>query len=155
MQVMEMKMKKTVIAILVVLAALCLCSCAATKESVESKYPRIYTIDSASREAVLTNALKNVSPDSVTALGGYGELEKAIKSQIPEGFLTITLINPKRCSMMVTLSSSTSVLEGRIENNNIVFEIGESKDVYQMSDDSLRLVGNWYGVDVILVYDAT
>jgi hypothetical protein len=152
---MEKEMKKITIGILVVLAALCLCSCAATKEAIESKYPRIYTIDASSRDAVLTNAIKSVSAESVAALGGIGELDKAVRSQIPEGFLKITLINEKRCSMMVTLSSSTNVLEGRIENDTLIFEVGETKDVYQFSTDKQRLMGNWYGVTVVLVYDET
>jgi len=147
-------MKKIAIAILVVLAALCLCSCAGTK-SIESKYPRIYTIDSLSRDAVLSNAIKSVSAESVAALGGTEGLDKAVRSQIPEGFLKITLINDKSCSMMVTLSSSSNILEGRIENDTLIFEVGDTKDVYQISADKKSITGNWYGVTVMLVYDET
>jgi len=148
-------MKKITIAILVVLAALCLCSCAGTKESVASKYPRIYTIEATSRNAVLTNAIKSVSAESLAALGGIEELTKAVQNQIPEGFLTITLISDKRCSMMVTLSNSTNVLEGKIENDTLIFEIGDTKDVYTFSTDKRRLLGDWYGVTVVLAYDET
>jgi len=147
-------MKKIAIAILVVLAALCLCSCAGTQEKVEeTKYPRIYTVTEASREAVLLNAIKSVSAESAAAVGGIAELEKAVKSQIPAGFLKITLINDKRCSMMVSLTTSTNVLEGRIENGSLVFEVGDTKDVYQLTNDMQMIMGNWYGVDVVLVYD--
>ncbi len=152
---MEMEMKKITIAILVVLAALCLCSCA-TEEKVESKYPRIYTIDSASREAVLNNAIKSVSPESIAAVGGEEAMHKAVRSQIPEGFVTITMISENRCSMMVTLSSSTNILEGSVEKNgDLVFEMGGTKVVYWFSKDKKTLMGNWYGVQIVLVYDET
>ena len=100
-------MKKITIAIFVVLAAICLCSCATKNVT----YPRIYTITEESVNAVLKDSLSKIPADAVAAFGGEEALENAIRKKIPSNFLTITLINESRATMMVSLEGSTNVVE--------------------------------------------
>lgn len=142
-------MKKTTVAILVVLVALCLCSCATKSVA----YPRFYTIDEKSFDAVLKDSLSKVPAETAAVFGGEEALEKAIRNQFPDGFLKITLIDETRCTMTVTVNSSTNVAEGKIENGVVVFDIGGVKDIYTISKDWSTITGNWYGVDVQLILD--
>lgn len=143
-------MKKTIVAILFVLLALVLCSCA-TKVT----YPRIYTITDESFDAVLKDSVSKIPAEAVAAFGGEESLKNALKKQIPEGFLTITLINESRATMMVSLEGSTNVVEGKISEGVVTFEIEGVKDSYKISKNWSSITGNWYGVDVKLVYDET
>ena len=142
-------MKKTTIAIFVILAAICLCSCATKSVT----YPRIYTIDEKSFEAVLKDSLSKIPAEAVAVFGGEEALEKAVRSKFPDGFLKITLIDETRCTMIVSVDSTTSTLEGKVENGIVVFEIEGVKDTYTISKDLSSITGNWYGVDVNLVLD--
>lgn len=143
-------MKKTIVAILFVLLALVLCSCA-TKVT----YPRIYTITDESFDAVLKDSISKIPADAVAAFGGEEALENAIRKQIPANFLTITLINESRATMMVSLEGSTNVVEGKVSEGVVTFEIEGVKDSYKISKNWSSITGNWYGVDVKLVYDET
>lgn len=142
-------MKKITIAILVVLATICLCSCA-TKNIT---YPRIYTITDESFDAVLKDSISKIPADAVTAFGGEEALENAIRKKIPANFLTITLINESRATMMVSLEGSTNVVEGTVNEGVVTFEIEGVKDSYKISKNFSNITGNWYGVDVKLAYD--
>ena len=142
-------MKKITIAILVVLAAICLCSCATKSVT----YPRIYTITEESVNAVLKDSLSKIPADAVAAFGGEEALENAIRKQIPADFLTITLINESRATMMVSLEGSTNVVEGTVNEGVVTFEIEGLKDSYIISKNFSNITGNWYGVDVKLAYD--
>ena len=142
-------MKKITIAILVVLAAICLCSCATKNVT----YPRIYTITEESVNAVLKDSLSKIPADAVAAFGGEEALENAIRKQIPADFLTITLINESRATMMVSLEGSTNVVEGTVNEGVVTFEIEGLKDSYKISKNFSNITGNWYGVDVKLAYD--
>ncbi len=142
-------MKKITITILVVLAAICLCSCATKSVT----YPRIYTITEESVNAVLKDSISKIPADAVAAFGGDEALENAIRKQIPANFLTITLINESRATMMVSLEGSTNVVEGKVSEGVVTFEIEGVKDSYKISKNFSNITGNWYGVDVKLVYD--
>lgn len=142
-------MKKITIAILVVLAAICLCSCATKNVT----YPRIYTITEESVNAVLKDSLSKIPADAVAAFGGEEALENAIRKKLPANFLTITLINESRATMMVSLEGSTNVVEGTVNEGVVTFEIEGLKDSYKISKNFSNITGNWYGVDVKLAYD--
>lgn len=142
-------MKKITIAILVVLAGLCLCSCA-TKNIT---YPRIYTITEESVNAVLKDSLSKIPADAVAAFGGEEALENAIRKKLPADFLTITLINESRATMMVSLEGSTNVVEGTVNEGVVTFDIEGLKDSYKISKNFSNITGNWYGVEVKLAYD--
>lgn len=142
-------MKKITIAILVVLAAICLCSCATKSVN----YPRIYTITEESVNAVLKDSLSKIPADAVAAFGGEEALENAIRKKLPANFLTITLINESRATMMVSLEGSTNVVEGTVNEGVVIFEIEGIKDSYKISKNFSNITGNWYGVDVKLAYD--
>ncbi len=142
-------MKKITIAILVVLAAICLCSCATKSVN----YPRIYTITEESVNAVLKDSISKIPADAVAAFGGEEALENAIRKQIPANFLTITLINESRATMMVSLEGSTNVVEGTVNEGVVTFDIEGLKDSYKISKNFSNITGNWYGVDVKLAYD--
>lgn len=142
-------MKKITITILVVLAAICLCSCATKSVN----YPRIYTITEESVNAVLKDSLSKIPADAVAAFGGEEALENAIRKKLPANFLTITLINESRATMMVSLEGSTNVVEGTVNEGVVIFEIEGIKDSYKISKNFSNITGNWYGVDVKLAYD--
>ena len=144
-------MKKITVAILVVLAAICLCSCATNNVT----YPRIYTITEESVNAVLKDSLSKIPADAVAAFGGEEALENAIRKQIPADFLTITLINESRATMMVSLEGSTNVVEGTVNEGVVTFDIEGVKDSYKISKNWSSITGNLYGIDVKLIYDET
>ena len=147
MFITENSMKKSAIAILVVLFALVLCSCATKAVS----YPRVYTITENSLDAIIKDSVSKVPANTVAAFGGQDALEKAIRKQIPEGFLKIALNNESSAVMTVVLEESTSTVEGTVSNGVVTFEIEGVKDSYTISKDWSEITGNWYGVDVKLV----
>lgn len=144
-------MKKITIAIFVVFAAICLCSCATKNVT----YPRIYTITEESVNAVLKDSLSKIPADAVAVFGGEEALENAIRKKIPSNFLTITLINESRATMMVSLEGSTNVVEGTVNEGVVTFDIEGVKDSYKISKNWSSITGNWYGIDVKLIYDET